>query len=126
MATAETKPKKKRGGHNKHKPDDKLRAQVSALVSFGVTHADISKYIGINTDTLTKYYRHELDTGAIHANAQVAGKLYKKAVQAEDLSAMIFWLKTRARWRTADKEDAIKGESLVEKMLEQLAKSNDE
>ena len=115
----------KRGGQNKHIPTDKLRSQVSALISFGVTHQDIARYIGINQDTLVKYYREELDTGAIHANAQVAAKLYRKAVDQEDLSAMIFWLKTRARWRTVDKEDYLQDESLREDLAKRAAKIKD-
>ena len=85
-----------------HEPSDISRAEVKALVSFGNTQEQISTYLDIDIKTLQKYYRRELDTGTIQANAQVAKRLYNKAVAQDDLSAQIFWLKTRARWRTDD------------------------
>ena len=103
-----------------HKPTDKSRAEVGALVSFGITQEDIAKYIGISVDTLAKYYRNELDTALIRANAMVANKLFRKATEGNDLSAMIFWLKTRAKWREKELDDARKNEALIEKILDKL------
>lgn len=85
-----------------HVPTDKTRAEVSALTSFGHTQEEIAKHLHICVDTLAKYYRDELDNAALRANAKVANKLYRRAVESDDLSAQIFWLKTRARWRTAE------------------------
>ncbi len=53
--------------------------------------------LNISHDTLTKYYKVELEKGRIEANAAVAGTLFEKAKQG-DTSSMIFWLKTRAQW----------------------------
>ena len=53
--------------------------------------------MGINNDTLKKYYSEELEKGRIEANAAVAGTLYEKAKQG-DTPSMLFWLKTRAGW----------------------------
>ncbi len=101
-----------------HVPTDKTRAEVTALTSFGNTQEEVALYLGICVDTLAKYYRHELDTAIIRANAQVARALYNKAVNQDDLSAQTFWLKTRARWRTADKEEGgSKLDSVIEKLL---------
>lgn len=88
-----------------HVPTDKTRAEVAALNSFGNTQEEIALYLGICVDTLAKYYRHELDTAVIRANANVARSLYNKAVNQDDLAAQIFWLKTRGKWRTQDKEE---------------------
>jgi transposase len=87
-----------------HKPTDISRAEVSALTSFGNTQEEIATYLDIHVNTLIKYYRRELDTAVIKANAMVAKGLFNKAVQQDDLSAQVFWLKTRARWRTVDRE----------------------
>ena len=106
-----------------HVPTDKSRAEVAALTSFGNTQEEIAKYLGICVDTLAKYYRHELDSAVIKANAQVARALFDKAVNQDDLSAQIFWLKTRGRWRTADQDDVKQAQSVVEKLL--LGKSVD-
>ena len=81
-----------------HKPDDKTRVQVRALSGFGIRSEDIAKYIGISVPTMYKYYKEEITTGAIRANAKVAETLYKKAIKG-DTTACIFWLKTRAQWR---------------------------
>ena len=85
-----------------HEPTDVTRAEVKALSSFGNTQEQISTYLDIDIKTLLKYYRRDLDIAVIQANAQVAKRLYNKAVVQDDLSAQIFWLKTRARWRTDD------------------------
>jgi hypothetical protein len=47
---------------------------------------------------MRKHYRDELDLGETEANAQVAGFLFNSA-KSGNVTAQIFWLKTRARWR---------------------------
>jgi predicted transcriptional regulator len=102
-----------------HVPSDKTRAEVAALTSFGNTQEEIASYLGICVDTLAKHYRYELDTAVTKANAAVANKLYRKAVEQDDLSAQIFWLKTRARWRTQDHKDDAAKKSHSEQLFEQ-------
>lgn len=109
-----------------HKPTGKSRAEVAALYSFGNTQEDIAAYLEICVETLVKYYKRELDTALIKANAQVANKLFRKATEGDDLGAMTFWLKTRARWRTVDHEDH-NDERVVEELQalrKQLAEQN--
>lgn len=95
----------KRPSNNKHKPTSEIKATVAALNSYGVTLADISLYVDLDEKTLRKYYRYELDSSHIKANAAVARKLYKKGVEDGDTTALIFWLKTRAQWREPDKKE---------------------
>lgn len=83
---------------NEHIPDAKTRGTVEAMASYGITQADICSVLDIDLKTLRKHYRYELDTALAKANSQVAQRLYQKALQG-DTSSMIFWLKTRARWR---------------------------
>lgn len=85
-----------------HKPTPETRQTVRDLKSFGHTHEEISKYLKIDHDTLSKHYPYELETALTHANSEAARILYKKAVKDEDVTCLIFWLKTRARWRTED------------------------
>ena len=85
-----------------HIPTDKTRAEVSALCSFGITQDEISTYLDIDIKTLCKHYRRELDTGAVKANAAMAKRLFDAGVKDGSVPAMIFWLKTRARWRETD------------------------
>jgi DNA-binding NarL/FixJ family response regulator len=83
------------GANNvEHVPTPQSKAEVSALVSFGNNQEQIAQYLKISVDTLARHYRSELDTALIAANAQVANKLFRKATEENDLTAMIFWLKT--------------------------------
>jgi hypothetical protein len=85
-------------GRRAHKPDPSQRRQVEALAAYGIPAPNISRIVGIDPKTLRKYYREELDLGEAKANAQVAGFLFNSAKNG-NVSAQIFWLKTRAQWR---------------------------
>lgn len=71
------------------------------MASCGVPVDDIGRVLGITDRTLAKYYREELDTAAAKANTKVAQWLFKKATSdgPQAVTAAIFWLKTRARWK---------------------------
>ena len=88
-------------GRPSHKPDPALRRQVEAMAGYGVAESDIGRVIGIDAKTLRKHYRDELDLGHVKANAKVAENLFRKATGEgrESVTAAIFWLKTRARWK---------------------------
>jgi hypothetical protein len=81
-----------------HRPDPSQRRQVEALAAYGIPEADISGVVRIDPKTLRKHYREELDLGETKANAQVAGFLFNAAKNG-NVTAQIFWLKTRAKWR---------------------------
>ena len=85
-----------------HVPTEKTRAEVSALTSFGIVQDEISTYLDIDLKTLRKHYRRELDTGTTRANAAMAKRLFDAGIKDGSVPAMIFWLKTRARWRETD------------------------
>jgi hypothetical protein len=63
---------------------------------------------GIDPKTLRKCYREELDLGETKANAQVAGFLFNSAKNG-NVTAQIFWLKTRARWKEMPAEQRHSG-----------------
>tara|TARA_R110000868_G_C10972576_1_gene770468 strand:+ start:3720 stop:4067 length:348 start_codon:yes stop_codon:yes gene_type:complete len=109
----------KSGKSAPHTPTIATRAEVGALVSFGNTQEQIADHLGINVDTLSKYYREELDNSVVRANAKVAAKLFRKATEGDDLSAMIFWLKTRAKWREKD-DEGVSNKKLVEMLIDKL------
>lgn len=111
----------------KHIPTDEIRQKVFEFVSFGVSEEEIARFFKIDPKTLRKYYREELDNAVLAANSKVANRLYNKAVNMDDTSAMIFWLKTRARWSTADAQKvADNTQALLEKLPELMAKKNAE
>ena len=69
----------------------------------------ISRFLGIDGKTLRKYYDDILATAANDANSKIANILYRKCVEDENMSAITFWLKTRAKWRETDSiKDAAK------------------
>ena len=85
-------------GRRAHKPDPALRRQVEAMAAYGIPEIDISAVLGLDPKTLRKHYREELDLGETKANAQVAGFLFNSA-RSGNVTAQIFWLKTRAKWK---------------------------
>src|SRR3979490_3649868 len=79
-------------------PDPSLRRQVEVMAAYGIPETDVARTVGIDPKTLRKCYREELDLGTTKANAQVASFLFNSAKNG-NVTAQIFWLKTRARWR---------------------------
>src|SRR4030081_1625961 len=84
-------------GRRAHKADPAQRRQVEAMAAYGIPEIDISRVMHVDPKTLRKHYREELDLGESKANAQVAGFLFSAAKNG-NVTAQIFWLKTRARW----------------------------
>ena len=85
-------------GRKQHAPTDAQRQIVQLHVTMGTTQAMIARVIGIDKKTLRLHYRDELDLAMVKANATIGGKLFNKARDG-DTASMIFWLKTRAKWR---------------------------
>jgi hypothetical protein len=81
-----------------HKPTKETRGIVKSYTAVGVPQEDLATLLDIDSKTLRKHYREELDTSLIKANATVHGALYEKA-KAGDVSAIIWWEKTRANKR---------------------------
>ncbi len=90
-----------KGGRPPHEPTEATRRQVKALAAYGIQQDEIGRVIGISKPTLEKHYRDELDRAEVEANAKVAESLFKKAMGdgSQAVTAAIFWLKTRARWK---------------------------
>lgn len=94
----------KKVGRPVHLPDATTRNKVFMLSSVGTRHEDIATVLSISADTLTKYYKEELDKGRIEANASVAETLFKQAKEG-NTTAMIFWLKSRAKWKESTQHE---------------------
>jgi hypothetical protein len=78
--------------------NDAMRERVRHLAGVGVRQDDIAKIVGCAAKTLRKRLRDELDRGVAEANATVSGYLFA-AAKGGNVTAQIFWLKTRAHWR---------------------------
>lgn len=94
------------------RPTEEQRKQVETLTAFGVQQDEIAALIGISPTTLRKHFRRELDVGATKANAKVAQSLFNQAIGG-NVTAAIFWLKTRARWKEPAQEVSVNPPGVV-------------
>ena len=83
----------------RYEPTPEQRRTVKTMAGFGIPHTDIAPFLGIDTKTLRKHFREELDRGMTEANAKVAQSLFQMATQGKNVAAAIFWMKARAGWR---------------------------
>jgi len=91
-------------GNPAHKPTDLERQTVSLHAMVGTPQEDIASIIGIDSKTLRKHYREELDHALYKANATIGGSLFNKA-KSGDTAAAIFWLKTRAGFKEISQQE---------------------
>lgn len=83
----------------KLKPTDEQRLLVKHLSAVGVSQELIARKIGIRfPKTLRKYFPDEIALGAMEANANVAGALYKNATANNSVDAQKFWMLFRGGW----------------------------
>jgi DNA-binding CsgD family transcriptional regulator len=86
----------KNGRGHIYTPTKKQREEVEKYSSLGITQAEICAILDIDTKTFRKHLDKEFKKGKAKANATVASRLFNKT--KDDTTAMIFWLKTQARW----------------------------
>ena len=98
-------PRNADGRQAAHVPTKVTRKLVSELVGFGIEQPHIAERLGITDRTLRKYYKSELETGQSLLVSKVAASLFKKAMSPKSgmpgVTAAIFILKTRGRWKEA-------------------------
>ncbi len=106
--------------HNAHIPTDEIREKVKRFSRCGFTQEEIADYFDIDSKTLRKYYRVELDKTIVDATEELASNLYKDAV-AGDKDARKFWLMTKGKWSFYKPVDQVdKTNSLLEKIIDKL------
>lgn len=105
--------KTKKSGRPGYEPNAQHRKIVNAMTSCGIPVDDICKVIDnpatgkpIDKKTLYKYYRKEIESGHIVANAKVANNLFSIATgnTPQSVTAAIFWAKTRMKWNDKPQE----------------------
>ena len=95
-------------------PTDEDRALVEQLAAFGIPVESMTLFVkdkagkSISEKTLRKHFAKELDQGELKANVKVAQTLFKKAISG-DTTSMIYWLKTRARWKESPQRVELTG-----------------
>ena len=85
-------------GRPEFEPTESQRAKVEGMAACGIPQEQMALVIGIDDNTLRKHFRHELDTAAPLANLAVGKTLFAKAVGG-DVTAAIWWTKTRMGWK---------------------------
>ena len=83
-------------------PTAQQRHLVHMMTLNGVKQDEQARALRMSKTTLTKYFREELDLGKIVTTANVAGALYRNAMDG-NVSAQIFWMKAQGGWREADR-----------------------
>lgn len=105
---------------------DEDRKRVSEMASFGISQKSIARILGITDDTLYAHYKQELETATDKMVTKVAKTLFEKAVDDKDVTSMIFILKTRGRWRTADTVSLLESNEGLREEMRELRKQLDE
>jgi hypothetical protein len=87
-------------GRKSFAPTAEQRSLVETLSGFGVPMEHIASQVksgrgAISVVTLTKYFRSELDSGVVKANAKIAKTLFETAMTG-NVTACIWWEKTRS------------------------------
>lgn len=114
-----------KAGRKPHQPTDETRELVKMHAMVGTTQDTVAKMLGIAEKTLRLHYRDELDFGLASVNADVGGALYRKAMDG-DTAAMIFWLKTRARWSERQEIDHMSSDGTMTPTKIQIVGPNDD
>lgn len=76
---------------------EKELQEIESMAGIGLTQEEIASVKGISVDSLRKYAGHVVRRGKAKAIAMVAETLFKKAI-AGNMTAIIFYLKTQAKW----------------------------
>ncbi len=101
----------------KHVPTIESRAKVNALSSFGIPLKKIAKYMELDVKTLGVHYEKEIETASIDKIVAVGNALFQKAIEG-NVTAMVFFLKTRGQWRETDRNEYDKDESVSKIQIE--------
>ena len=111
------------------KPTDEERVVVKMMAALGTPLADMARNVregGIDGKTLMKYFKEEVETGAVQANVKVGGAMFNKAIGG-DVHAQKYFLGCRAGWKETSVVEAdvnVHGEllSVIAERRKQIAK----
>ena len=85
-------------GRKPFEPSEKDRVTVKAMIGYGITQDDVAKVIGISDVSLRKYFPREIELAVVEANLMVAQSLHQMATKGKNVTAAIWWSKTRMGW----------------------------
>lgn len=108
-------------GRPRFQPTEVDRRFVQRMSRLGLSHSDMATVVGCDRDTLTKYFRPEIEEGRIEGMAAVASSLFQKAVDKKVTGASVraaeIWLKRDPAWleaaRPKDQDDEAGSHEIV-------------
>jgi hypothetical protein len=119
MAKAKSENTGKKGGMPPHKPTEITLKRARLLAGYRVPKEQIALIIGVNTDTLEKYYGDEMRKGVANTNRRVVKALLKNALDG-DTTAQIWWTKAQLGW--SEKKDDKEKDETINRLLEIVTK----
>jgi hypothetical protein len=75
------------------------REQVRNWASTGAAEEDIAVQLDIPVKRVRKLFRRELQLGEAGGKQRVLDKLHEVATSGSNITAMIFWVKSKCGWR---------------------------
>lgn len=112
--------KKCNAGRPQHVPTEDSRAKVQKMSGYGVPQQMIAGVFDICENTLKKHYSRELALGKGMACANIGQRIYQRAFEDGDVTALIWYSKTQMGW--TDKTEVAQtitiseGETLAERL----------
>jgi hypothetical protein len=82
----------------KWQPTKQQRDMIRIMKAGGLTNIDIAGVLGVTEKTLVKACADEIKSGKSDVDSRIIGSLVKNAL-AGNVTAQIFYLKTRCGWR---------------------------
>lgn len=113
----------KKRGKPPYEPNEDHRKTIRIMAAGGIPADKIALAIGIGKTTLYEHYKKEIQNSALEANAAVVASLFNQAKKG-NVTAAIFWLKTRMRWTEHAQQDADENKNLQRFTVEIVPKSD--
>jgi hypothetical protein len=91
----------------------------------GMSQNAITKAFGVDKNTLKRACKTELDSGKAEIDGKVIGSLVQAALKG-NVTAQIFYLKTRCRWREVDRRETTTGKEFKRYLVQEIAQAEDD
>lgn len=113
-------------------PTEEGRYQVAVMAELGMRQDEMARVMKISEPTLRKHYEAELAGAKSILNSAVANNLFRIATSPDHkgaVTAAIFWMKTRAKWKEtvdlSNDDGSLKPEAVQIAVMSALKKAHD-